>query len=135
MKNAYHLLMLNKHENHQSVEFEYYCKENKIVTFCISAHSSHLLQSLNVGCFDSLKQLYSKKIENLMQAHISYIIKIEFFAAFKNAFFISFNKVNIQEDFQKTGLILFNPETMIFKLNIQFCTFTFSGFYSITANS
>jgi hypothetical protein len=53
-----------------------------------------------------------------MQVHISYITKVEFFAAFKNAFITSFNKVNIREDFRETNLILFNPETVISKLDI-----------------
>ena len=135
MKGAYCLLMLDKHESHQSVEFEYYCKENKIVTLCMPAHSSHLLQPLDVGCFSPLKRSYSKEIENLMRAHISHIIKIEFFAAFKNAFFASFSEVNVREGFQGAGLIPFNPETVISKLDIQFRTPTPPGSRPATANS
>ena len=66
MKGAYHLLVLDGHESHQSANFQCYCKENKIVTLCMPAHSSHLLQPLDVGCFGPLKQLYSKEIEDLM---------------------------------------------------------------------
>jgi hypothetical protein len=59
-----------------------------------------------------------------MQVHISYIIKVEFFATFKNAFIASFSKTNIQRDFRETGLILFNPETIISKLDIAPRTLT-----------
>jgi hypothetical protein len=62
-----------------------------------------------------------------MQVHISYITKVEFFAAFKNAFITSFNKVNIQEDFRETNLILFNSETVISKLNIAFYMLIFTN--------
>ena len=54
-KGAYCLLVLDGHESHQSASFQCYCKENKIVTLCMPAHSSHLLQPLDVGCFGPLK--------------------------------------------------------------------------------
>jgi hypothetical protein len=82
------------------------------------AHSSHLLQPLDIGCFGPLKRSYSKEIKNLMQMYISYIIKIEFFTAFKNAFIASFDKINIREGFQGTSLILFDLETVISKLDV-----------------
>ncbi|KAH7464397.1 hypothetical protein FOMA001_g17659 [Fusarium oxysporum f. sp. matthiolae] len=52
----YRLLILDGHESHHSVEFEEYCKENKIITLCMPAHASHLLQPLDVGCFGPLKR-------------------------------------------------------------------------------
>jgi hypothetical protein len=56
-----------------------------------------------------------------MQMHISYITKIKFFAAFKNAFIASFGEANVREGFRGTGLIPFNPETVISKLDIAPC--------------
>jgi hypothetical protein len=53
-----------------------------------------------------------------MRVHISHITKIEFFAAFKNVFMASFSKANIREGFQGAGLILFNPETVLLKLDV-----------------
>jgi hypothetical protein len=52
---AYRLLVLDGHESHHSTEFELYCKENKIITLCMPAHSSHILQPLDVGCFAALE--------------------------------------------------------------------------------
>jgi hypothetical protein len=117
-KDAYRLLVLDGHKSHVLVDFQRYCKENKIVTLCMPAHSSHLLQPLDVGCFGPLKQLYSKEIKNLIQVHISHITKIKFFAAFKNAFIASFSEANVREGFWGTGLILFNPATVISKLDV-----------------
>jgi hypothetical protein len=59
----------------------------------------YLLQPLDVGCFGLLKKLYDKEIKNLMRVYISYIIKVEFFAIFKNAFIASFSEANIREGF------------------------------------
>ena len=55
---GYRLLVLNGHESHHLDEFEEYCKEHNIITLCMPAHSSHLLQPLNVSCFGLLKKAY-----------------------------------------------------------------------------
>jgi hypothetical protein len=126
-KGAYRLLVLDGHESHVSVDFQRYCKENKIVTLCMPAYSSHLLQPLDVKCFGPLKRSYGKEIKNLMRVHISHIIKVEFFAAFKNAFMASFSEINIRGGFRGTGLILFNSATVISKLDIAPRTLTPTG--------
>jgi hypothetical protein len=110
--------MLDRYKSHVSVDFQRYCKENKIMTLCMPAHSSHLLQPLDIGCFGPLKRAYSKEIKDLMRVHISHITKIEFFAAFKNAFMASFSEANVRGGFRGTGLVPFNPETVISKLDI-----------------
>jgi hypothetical protein len=53
-----------------------------------------------------------------MRVHISYITKVEFFAAFKNAFIASFGEVNVRGGFRGTGLVPFDPETVISKLDV-----------------
>ena len=53
---VYRLLVLDGHESHHSDTFEDYCKHNNIVTVCMPAHSSHLLQPLDVACFAPLKK-------------------------------------------------------------------------------
>jgi hypothetical protein len=118
IKNAYRLLVLDEYKSYILVDFQCYCKENKIITLYILAYSSHLLQPLDVGCFGLLKKLYGKEIKNLIQVHINYIIKIEFFAAFKNVFMASFSEANVRGGFQEAGLVLFNLETVLSKLDI-----------------
>jgi hypothetical protein len=79
---AYRLLILDGHESHHSADFERYCKENKIITLCMPAHASHLLQPLDVGCFAVLKKAYGREIEHLIRCSITHISKTEFFSAF-----------------------------------------------------
>jgi hypothetical protein len=42
-KNRYRLLIFDGHESHHSVDFERYCKANKIITLCMPPHSSRML--------------------------------------------------------------------------------------------
>ncbi|KFY29453.1 hypothetical protein V491_00028 [Pseudogymnoascus sp. VKM F-3775] len=79
---GYRLLVLDGHESHYSDDFEEYYKEHNIITLYMPAHSSHLLQPLDVGCFSPLKKAYSRQIEDIMQSHISHITKDDFFPAF-----------------------------------------------------
>ena len=123
----YRLLILDGHESHHSTGFELYCKENSIITLCMPSHSSHLLQPLDVGCFGPLKQAYGKKIEDRVRAGTTHITKDDFFAAFSDAFKESMTKKNIQGGFKGSGLVPFDPEHVISKLNIVLRTPTPPG--------
>lgn len=94
MKGAYRLLIIDGHESHQSVEFDEFSEQNRIITLCMPAHSSHLLQPLDVGCFSPLKKAYGKQIENLMRALHTHIAKGDFLPAFKVAFAATFTSAN-----------------------------------------
>jgi hypothetical protein len=119
---SYRLLILDGHESHHSIEFERYCEENKIITLCMPAHASHLLQPLDVGCFGPLKKAYGREIERLMGCSINHITKIEFFPAFHAAHRATITESNIKGGFRGAGLAPFDPENVISKLDVQLRT-------------
>jgi hypothetical protein len=55
MVGTHQLLILDGHNSHVSPEFDWFCLDHQIIILCIPAHSSHLLQPLDVGCFSVLK--------------------------------------------------------------------------------
>ncbi|EMT65575.1 hypothetical protein FOC4_g10001844 [Fusarium odoratissimum] len=118
----YRLLILDGHESHHSADFERYCKDNKIITLCMPAHASHLLQPLDVGCFAVLKKAYGREIEHLIRCSITHISKTEFFPAFYAAFKATFTESNIRGGFRGAGLSPFDPEKVISKLDVQLRT-------------
>jgi hypothetical protein len=118
----YRLLILDGHESHHSVEFEEYCKENKIITLCMPAHASHLLQPLDLGCFGPLKKAYGREIERLIRCFITHITKTEFFPAFHVAHQAAITESNIKGGFRGAGLAPFDPENVISKLDVQLRT-------------
>ena len=119
---GYRLLILDGHESHHSSEFEEYCRTNNILTLCMPAHSSHLLQPLDIGCFGPLKKAYSRQIENLVRSRITYIAKESFIPAFIEAFRATMTKENIQGGFRGAGLVPYDPEVVISKLDIKLST-------------
>jgi hypothetical protein len=116
------LLILDGHESHHSTDFTEYCRTNNILPLCMPPHSSHLLQPLDVGCFGPLKKAYSRQIEDIIRTRITHISKEAFLPAFIAAFQASMTKDNIQGGFQGAGLVPYDPDVVISKLDIHLST-------------
>ncbi|KAF7914288.1 uncharacterized protein EAF01_000694 [Botrytis porri] len=121
-KGRYRMLVLDGHESHESRAFQAYCKENDIICLSLPPHSSYLTQPLDVGCFSNLKRSYGGQIDGFIKAHINHISKVEFFIAFKAAYKESIISQNMKSGFRGTGLIPFNPEAVLSKLDIRIRT-------------
>ncbi|KAG6996134.1 Tigger transposable element-derived protein 1 [Fusarium oxysporum f. sp. conglutinans] len=119
---SYRLLILDGHESHHSTDFEIYCEEHNIITLCMPPHSSHLLQPLDVGRFGPLKKAYGREIEHLIRSSITHISKTEFFPAFYAAFQATMTEKNIKGGFKGAGLVPFDPESVVSKLDVQLRT-------------
>ena len=126
-KGPYRMLVLDGHESHESIVFQDYCKSHNIITLSLPAHSSHITQPLDVGCFSVLKRKYGRQIEDFIKAYINHITKVEFFIAFKAAYQQSITVQNAQAGFRGAGLIPFDPQAVISKLDIKLRTPTPTG--------
>jgi hypothetical protein len=116
------LLIINGYESHYSLEFQEYCKENKIIALCMPPYSSHLLQPLDVACFSLLKRSYSDGISALVRNHIHHISKETFLPAFKAAYELTFTEQNARVGFKGARLVLFNLEAVLLKLDVRLRT-------------
>ena len=114
----YRLLTIDGHKSHCSVDFQDLCKEKNIVLLCMPAHSSHLLQPLDVACFAPLKRKYGDVISGLARNRTHYISKETFLPAFKAAFEQSITKENIQAGFRGAGLVPHDPQAVLSKLDV-----------------
>jgi hypothetical protein len=119
IKGTYRLLIIDGHGSHLTAEFDLFCKENSIIALCIPSYLSYLLQPLDVGCFARLKQLYSSIVEGKIQVGVNHIDKLDFLEAYTKAHIETFNSRIIQSSFAATGLVLYNPEQVLSKLNIE----------------
>jgi hypothetical protein len=118
----YRLLVLDGHESHHSTDFELYCKDNDIITLCMPAHSSHILQPLDVGCFGPLKRAYGGQVEKRVRAGTTHISKEDFFPAFLAAFQATMTVSNVQAGFRGAGLVPHDPESVIARLDVKLRT-------------
>ena len=62
-----------------------------------------------------------------IRAHINDITKVEFFLAFYAAYKRSMTKENLAGGFRGAGLIPFNPQAVIYKLDVKLRTPTSTG--------
>ena len=121
-KGIYRMLVLDGHDSHLSADFDTYCEVNKIIPLCLPAHSSHLTQPLDVGCFGPLKRAYGDEINELSMKFINHITKEDFLLSFKAAYFKAITADNIKGGFRGAGLIPHNPDAVISKLDIKLRT-------------
>ena len=74
-----------------------------------------------------MKRAYGREIERLVRLHINHITKVEFLDAFRAAFFNVFGEENVQAGFRGTGLVPYDPDIIISKLNVKLRTPTPTG--------
>jgi hypothetical protein len=115
----YRLLLFDGHSSHGTPEFDLYCQENRIVTLCLPAHSSHKLQPLDVACFSPLKTAYRNRVEELARCGCFHIDKSDFLGIYPLARKSVFSASNIASGFRATGLLPHDPERVL-----QTLTFT-----------
>jgi hypothetical protein len=116
-KGVYRLLILDGHGSHSTPEFDLFCAEHLIITLCMPPHSSHLLQPLDVSCFAVLKRSYGRQIENLIRVGVNYIDKSDFLPAYLIARTEALTSNTVRSGFAATGLVPYDPERVLSKLN------------------
>jgi hypothetical protein len=119
---VYRLLILDGHESHLSQDFKDYCLEHKILTLCMPAHSSHILQPLDVVCFSPLKQKYSQRVRDLARRRVYHINKEGFLPAFRDAFFDVFTEENCRKAFYASGLVPTDAAIVLDRLEVRLRT-------------
>jgi hypothetical protein len=85
-------------------------------------HLSHFFQPLNTALFSLLKRYYGRLVGELMRTSLTRISKEDFLPTFKNAFFQVFKQRNIQSGFRDAGLVPYNPEEVIARLDVKLRT-------------
>ncbi|KAI1514551.1 DDE superfamily endonuclease [Pyrenophora tritici-repentis] len=119
---SYRLLILDGHESHLNQDFKDYCLVRKILTLCMPAHSSHILQPLDVVCFSPLKLKYSQRVRDLARRRVYHINKEGFLPAFKDAFFDVFTYENCKKAFEAAGLVPLDAQRVLDRLEVRLRT-------------
>jgi hypothetical protein len=116
-RGKYRLLVLDGHGSHLTPQFDKLCRDNDIICICMPAHSSHLLQPLDVGCFGPLKRAYGGLIEAKQRLGFHHIDKHDFLQAYPTARSEVFSIQNIQSGFRATGIHPYDPDEVLKRFN------------------
>ena len=107
------LLIQDGHSSHVSIELIEMTRANDVIVLCLPAHTSHILQPLDVGVFKAFKTSFNKACGNYMRQHPNQVITTDVLASVvAQAYLTSFTPVNILSGFKKTGVYPFNPSVV-----------------------
>ena len=110
------VLILDGHASHETEEFMTFCWENRIILCRLPAHSSHLTQPLDVGCFSPLKTYYFRELDRTLSGGAKTIPKRTFIDLYYNARICAFSACNVTQAWCGAGLIPFNPDVVTAKI-------------------
>jgi hypothetical protein len=82
------------------------------------AHTSHLLQPLDVSCFSPLKTAYGQEIAELARHGVFHVDKEEFLYIYPRVRTTVFTEQSIQSGFRAIGLLPAYPERVLSSLTI-----------------
>ena len=91
-----------------------FCLNHKILPLCLSAHTSHVLQPLDVSIFSPISTYYAQEVNKL---HIP-VDKDIFPNLLARAHVKAFTPANIRAGFRATGIYPFNPHIILDTLNL-----------------
>ena len=110
------LLLLDGYGSHCTEEFFDFCDDHYIIPYCLSPHTTHLLQPLDVVCFQPYKHFHAEAIDAATRTGCSDFNKLEFFAALSTVRKQAFKRTTILSAFRHAGLIPLNPGVVLRKL-------------------
>ena len=95
---------------HVSIEAIEFARSNEIHILCLPAHTTHMLQPLDVGVFKSFKAFYYKACRKQIAEHLHRVITTEQIARLVEiAWPQALTPLNIMSGFKKCGIYPLNP--------------------------
>jgi DDE superfamily endonuclease len=107
------MLIFDGFNSHTAERFIQQCWSSHIVPWALPPHATHLLQPLDVVCFQPLKHYHRKAIDSALRVGIFNFNRLEFIAAFQDMRKQAFKPSTICSSFEATGLIPFDPDKVV----------------------
>jgi hypothetical protein len=99
------LVILDGHKTHINVPVLDWAKKNNVIMFILPAHTSHVLQPLDVGCFGPLQKIYNGKCHRYLRENPSTkITRFNVAALASESYHSALSSDNLRSSFKKTGI-------------------------------
>ena len=104
------LLIQDGHSSHVTIELIELARANDIHLLCLPAHTTHILQPLDVGVFKSFKSHFSKACHRYMMKFPGRVVTSDSISSLVGeAWPHAFTPLNVLGGFKKCGIYPFNP--------------------------
>jgi hypothetical protein len=108
----YRLLLVDGHNSHYTRGFLEYARMHKILVLCYPAHTTHVLQGLDVVVFATVKRCLGEERDAWEQRTGEKISKTNFLGIYGRAHLRALTPENIKASFRKTGVWPFDPSVV-----------------------
>jgi hypothetical protein len=116
LKGTYRLLLFDGFDSHLTREFLEVLEDHRIIPYRLPPHSTHLLQPLDVSCFQPYKHWHAEAVDSATRTGCTAFNKVEFLAALKSIRYRTFKKDTIKRGWRETGLIPYRPDVVLRKI-------------------
>ena len=107
------LLIFDGHLSHVMVPVIDWAKKNNVILFVLPAHTSHILQPLDVGCYGPMQHIYNAQCHKFLRENpASKITRYNVCSLACHAYSSALSVVNIRSAFKRTGIYPFNPDAI-----------------------
>jgi DDE superfamily endonuclease len=113
VRGLFRLLLLDGFTSHVKYDFVEYAQNNKIILFSFPPYTTHILQPLDVVCFQPFKHYHGEAIDAAVQTGNTQFTKVDFLAAFETFYQETFKPSTVMSAFRKTGIVPYNPAKVL----------------------
>ncbi|XP_041361965.1 tigger transposable element-derived protein 1-like [Gigantopelta aegis] len=107
------LILYDGHKSHINISLIQWARETNIIIFVLPAHTSHVLQPMDVGCFGPFETIYNGMKYTYLREHAtSGIDRYSLCEIACKAYCSAVTPVNLQASFRKTGIYPFNRSVL-----------------------
>lgn len=107
------LILYDGHRSHINLGLIDWAKRHFIILFILPAHTSHVLQPLDIGCFGPFERIYNRVCHKFMRDNCGQsITRYNVCSLGCTAYSKALSPENLQSSFRKAGICPFNPEVV-----------------------
>ena len=107
------LLLYDGHRSHINLGIIDWAQQEHVVLFVLPAHTSHVLQPLDVGCFGPYERIFNNLSHKFMREHCGEsITRYNICSLGCQAYLKALSPDNLQSSFRRSGIYPFNPNAV-----------------------
>ena len=107
------LLLYDGHKSHVNLGIIEWAKQEHVVLFVLPAHTSHVLQPLDVGCFGPFERIFNSMSHKFMRENCGQsITRYNICSIGCQAYVKALSPDNLQSSFRRSGIYPFDPNAV-----------------------
>ena len=110
------MLLVDGHNSHYTLELLEYARKHNIVIICYPAHTTHVLQGLDVVCFGAFKTFWTQETIRFERETGLRVQKENFLTPLSRAYVQGFTVTTVKKAFEKTGTWPFKRNAITAKM-------------------